>query len=150
MFVSLCVGGNGLAGVPPGSTTESIEKLNPPAPPPPKIVQSRPVLVAPESEPASLRLRETSIVGEIEPAMGLKMTSVVKEANEFSKGAFDRRTASCGYKGPGVALAGFRGALVSLPGRATDAGLRDCDRAAIRRDSQAARTRCAEQSCRRF
>jgi hypothetical protein len=43
------------------------------------------VLVAPESEPASLRLRETSIVGEIEPAMGLKMTSVVKEANEFSK-----------------------------------------------------------------
>jgi hypothetical protein len=65
--------------------TESIAKLNPPAPPPPKIVQSTPVLIAPDSEPAMLRLRETFIVVEFEPAVGLKMTSVVNEANEFSK-----------------------------------------------------------------
>ena len=71
--------------MPPGRTAEFIEKLNPPAPPPPKIVQPSPVLVAPDSEPAMLRLRETSIVVEVEPAVGLKMTSVVNEANELAK-----------------------------------------------------------------
>jgi hypothetical protein len=85
MFIALCVGGFGLLGFPPGRRAVPIEKLNPPAPPPPKIVQSTPVLIAADSVPAMLRLRETFIVVKGEPAVGLKITSVVNEANEFSK-----------------------------------------------------------------
>jgi len=85
MLVWLCDGEPGLLGSPPGRTAEFIPKKNPPAPPPPKIVQPSPVLVAPVIEPAMFRLRETSIVDEVEVPVGVKMTLVVNEVNELWK-----------------------------------------------------------------
>jgi hypothetical protein len=43
------------------------------------------VLIAPDIEPAMLRLSEVFIVVAVEPAIGLKMTLVVNEASELSK-----------------------------------------------------------------